>query len=64
MVRIGKYTGNVYEDNQIHLMDECGILISDSKKDDKIFCENIYRKILLHVQLVKIATKLTNRRNV
>lgn len=44
MARIGKYSGKVYDDNQIHLMNECGILIPDSKKDDKSFCENVYKR--------------------
>ena len=37
MKRLGKYSGKVYEENEIQNMDECGTVITDEQAADKDF---------------------------
>ena len=35
MKRLGKLTGRIYEENEIHDMEECGICITDEQANDE-----------------------------
>lgn len=31
MKRLGKYSGRIYEENEVHTMKECGVCITDER---------------------------------
>lgn len=35
MKRLGKYSGQVYEENEIYAMEECGVCITDDQSKNK-----------------------------
>ena len=43
--RLGKLTGKIYEENQIHDMKECGVCITDEQAKMKNGLKNIMLKI-------------------
>lgn len=40
MKRLGKYSGKVYEENEIPNMEECGIIITDDQSKDERWIKN------------------------
>ena len=34
-VRLGKYSGRIYEENEVHAMEECGDCITDEQSKDE-----------------------------
>lgn len=40
MKRLGKFTGRVYEENEVDNMEECGVCISDEQANDKDWISN------------------------
>lgn len=35
MKRLGKYSGGIYEENEVHTMEECGVCITDKQAKDE-----------------------------
>jgi hypothetical protein len=35
MKRLGKYSGRIYEENEVHTMKECGVCITDEEAKDE-----------------------------
>lgn len=35
MKRLGKYSGRVYEENEMHTIEECGVCITDDQSIDE-----------------------------
>lgn len=35
MKRLGKYTGKIYEENEVEQMQECGVCVSDEQANDE-----------------------------
>ena len=40
-MRLGKYSGRIYEENEMHTMEECGVFITDEQAKMKIGYQNI-----------------------
>lgn len=47
MKRLGKYSGKIYEGDEIKTMEECGICITDEEAADKEFINNHHLKDLI-----------------
>lgn len=47
MLRLGKYTGKLYRDEEIENMQECGVCITEEQALDDAFIENHHSKDLL-----------------
>lgn len=47
MARLGKYSGQIYEDNEIDIMQECGVCISDEQKEDDDWISQHHLKDLM-----------------
>ena len=43
MKRLGKLTGRIYEENEIHDMEECGTIITDEQENDKDWIEKQHK---------------------
>lgn len=48
MKRLGKYSGKVYNSNEINSMDECGIMITDEQAADKEVISKIHINNFIH----------------
>lgn len=46
MKSLGKITGRVYKDNEIHDMEECGTFITDEQENDKDWIEKKHKQDL------------------
>lgn len=46
MKRLGKYTGNIYEESEIASMQECGVQISDQQAQDEEWVKTHHAKDL------------------
>lgn len=48
MKRLGKYSGMIYTEEEAANMEECGIMLPDSKADDKSYIAAHHQKDLEH----------------
>ena len=46
-MRLGKYSGKLYEENEVHLMEECGVCISDDQAKDEEYIKKHHVQDLL-----------------
>lgn len=46
MKRLGKLTGRIYEENEIHDMEECGICITDEQANNEKWIKQHHAKDL------------------
>ena len=46
MKRLGKFSGKIYNEEEIKNMEECGLCISDSEANDEMFIQNRHIKDL------------------
>ena len=47
MKRLGKFSGQIYEENEIKDMPECGVVITDEQANDEEFISKHHVKDLL-----------------
>ena len=47
MKRLGKYSGQIYEENEISIMEECGVCITDEQAKDEKWIESQHTKELI-----------------
>ena len=47
MKRLGKYSGNIYNEDEVSTMEECGVLITDDEANDKEFIKHHHARDLV-----------------